>query len=1132
MVFSVMGWKRVHHLVIILIFLKHAVGHEGSFSQNVQLQENWPVHKRSSPRVIQSSVLEAPVTGSIPVEEVAPNMVLGKSLNASRSRFSLSRQYVKGGFSSSYEPMSRKQSAPSVSDSISSVLQLQGSSSPNTQNEVSQSADRQGSYSWSSLSPLDGSGLQGVSAQLASTPVRGGSSSGLSILSPSSSSQSTPDSLLKLSFSPLDVSGLPTGNQSPSNMFTASSQISSGLQLGTTSSLLSKPSSSSTRSSGSSRRVFTATYQGSSGPQLAGGVSQPVSTSGLLTQPPSAESQNSFGSSYVKLAASPLGFSQATSGQSSSRQYTLSSQSRVGTQLAASHQYVPGQGSSYGLSVQPQGTTSQYAPAFSLGAKLPMSSQYYQATLSGSLSPSKSSLGWQPSVTRTQGFQASSTVSQGSGASQSSSWFPSRLSSLSSAGGYISSTDSSSVQSQGTSSQNAPVPLGANVPVYSQAAPSRSSLVLSHLSQLHPSASRSQGFQTSGTVSLQSGSPSQGSKAPSKFSTLTSAAGPGQFVSSQEGSGRYSGLFSQSQRTSSQYSPGLSGSTKLAASPLGVSQSTSGPSSYSQYTSSSQSRAGTQLADSSHYAPVQTGSTSTDGSYLRLQGTSSQYTPLNAKVYSQVAPSGPLSPNQPSQWQTSSKRLQSFQTSGTVSLQSGSPSQGSKAPSKFSTRTSAAGPGQFVSTQEGSGRYSGLSSLSQSTSTLYSPRSPVYAKRGSSVLDVSSQSSSGLSSYRKYTSSSQSRVGTQLAGSSPYVPVQSVSTLTDGSSLRLQGTSTQYVPAPLDAKVPVYSQTAPSGSLSQSEPSQLHPSASRAQSFQTSGTVSLQSGSPSQGSKAPSKFSTLTSAAGPGQFVSSQEGSGRYSGLFSQSQRTSSQYSPGLSGSTKLAASPLGVSQSTSGPSSYSQYTSSSQSRAGTQLAGSSHHAPMQTGNAFSGGSSLQMQGTSSQYAPSPLDVKVPVYSKAPSGPSLSRSQPSQWQPSSKWSQGFQTSGTVTSQSSSPSQGSKAPSKFSTRTSAAGPGQFVSTQEGSGRYSGLSSLSQSTSTLYSPRSPVYAKRGSSVLDVSSQSSSGLSSYRKYTSSSQSRVGTQLAGSSPYVPVQSVSTLTDGSSLRLQGTSTQ
>ncbi|XP_016415115.1 endochitinase A-like isoform X2 [Sinocyclocheilus rhinocerous] len=455
------GWKRVH-LLVFLIFLKHALGHKGWISQNVQPQ-NWSVHKLFSPREVQSSLLEAPVTGSIPVEEVASNMFAGKKPNASRPLFSLSHLYVKGGFSSSYGSMSHTQSAPSVLNSISSLLQLQGSSSPNAQNVFNQSTSGPGSYSQSSQY---GSGLQRVSAQLSSTPVRGGSSSGLS--------------MSKLGLPPLDVSDPPTGDQSSSNMST-STQSSSGLQLGGTSSLLSAQSSSSTGSSSSSHRFFT-TYQGSSGSQLAGGSSQLVSASGLFTQSPSTESQDTPGSSYAKLAASPLDFSQSTTDQSSYSQYTPSSESRVGTQLAASHHPVPGQGIRYGSSVEPQDTTSQHAQTFSLGAKLPLSSQYYQATRSGSLSQSR--LSQEPSASRTQGFQA---VSQGSGTSQSSSWSPSRISSLSSAGGSISSTDGSSVQSQHASSQNALASLDAKVPLYSQAAPSSSPPSLSPPSQCSPS---------------------------------------------------------------------------------------------------------------------------------------------------------------------------------------------------------------------------------------------------------------------------------------------------------------------------------------------------------------------------------------------------------------------------------------------------------------------------------------------------------------------------------------------------------------------------------------------------------------------------------------------------------------------
>ncbi len=914
----------------------------GWSSQNVQLQQNLPVHKRLSLRQIQSSEFEAPVTRSIPVEVVAPNTVPRKSLNASKSKFSLSRNYVKGGFSSSYEPISHTQSAPSILDGTSSLLKLLGSSSPSAQNVV-----RQDSYSWS---PQDGSGLQGVSSPLPSTPERGGSPSALSVLSP------------------------------------------------------------------------------------------------------------------------------------------------VGSQLAASPQYVQGQGSGYGLPVQPPGATSQYAPALSLGAKK-MSSQYYQATRSGSLSPSQSSHEWQPSITKTQGFQASSkAVSRGSDKSQSIIWAPSRFSSL---------------QPQSTSSQNALAPFGAKGPVYGQAALSGFSLSLSQPSQLHLPASRSQSFQTSGAVASQSSSPSQGFKAPSRLFT---SASPGQFASTQEGSVRFSGLSIQSPSTSSQYSPESSRYTKLAASPLGVSQSTSGHGSYSQYTSSSQNRAGAQLVGSNHYAPVQTGSTSTDGSSLRLQGTSGQYTPLNAKAYSRAAPSGlSLSPSQSSQWQPSSRWSQGFQNSDKVALQSSSPSQGFKAPSRICTSAASLGP--FASTQEGSVRHSGLSIQSPSTSSQNSPESSRYTTLVASPLCFC-QSTSGHCSNSQYTTSSQNRGGIQLAGSSHYEPVQTRSTSTDGSSLRLQSTSGQYTP--LNAKV--YSRAAPSGpTIYPSQSSQWQPSSRWLKGFQTSGTVASKSSSPSRGFKAPSRFST--SAVRSGQLASTQKESGGYSGLFGLSQSASTRHSTGSPAYTKRGSSLLDVSsQSASGPSSYSQSTLSSQRRAGTQLAGSSPYVPVQSLSTFSDGSSL-LQGTSTQYLPAALDAKMPAYSQtAPSG-SLS-----QWQPSSRWSQGFQNSDTVASQLSSPSQGSKEPNKFSTLSSAASPGHF------SDKYSGLLSLSRGTSSQYSPGSSGSAKRGSS-LEFSSQSKSDPSSTGLYASSSQRMAGTRLADSSSYVPAQAGSTFT-GASLQFQGTSNQ
>ncbi|XP_052467864.1 serine-rich adhesin for platelets [Carassius gibelio] len=883
-----MEWKRVH-LLIFLSFLKPAFGYEGWVSQSVQPQSWSVVHKLSYPRNGQSSVSEAPVTGSIPVEEVASNMLAGKNPDASKSPLSPS-QYVKRGFSSSYGSMSHTQSAPNVLDRISSPLQLQGSSSLNAQKIFNKAASGEGSYSPSALSSKYGSGLQSVSAPLSSTPVRGEVFSG-------SSSRSN------LFFSPLDASGPLPGDQSSSNPST-SSQGSSGLKLGGTSSRLSTPSSSSTGSSSSYRHLSTSasTYQGSSEPQLAGGSSQRVSASGLLIHSPSTESQNTPGSFYAKPAASPIGFHQLTTGPSSYGQYTPSSVSRVGTQLAASH-YVPRQDSSSASSVQPQGTTSQHAPAFYFGAKQPVSSQYSKVTPSGYPSPSQSSPKWQPSTSRTQGFQ---TVS-GTGTSWSTSWPNNGFSSLSSTGG--------SVQSQPASSQKALASLDARVPEYSQTASSASSAP-SQTSQLDPFTSRwSQGFQTSGAVASHSSSPSQGSSTSKSF-TLTSAASPSQFASKQEGSGTYSGLSIQSPSTSSLHSPGSSEYAKLATSTPSVSLLTSGESSYSQYTSSSWSRAGTQLAGSSHHAPVQTGSLFTGGSSLQKQGTSLYAPPhLDVKMpmYSQVPSVPSRSLSQPIQWQPSSSLSKAFQTSGTVASQSNSQSQGPKAPTVFST--SARSSDQFASPQEGIGSYS---DLSKSALTLTSPESPTYIRRGSSVFDVSRKSSSGFSTHSMYTSSSQSRDGTQLADPIPSVPVQSVSTSTDGSYLQLPGTSSQYAPLPLSATVHVYSNSAPSGTSSKSQPSQWQTSARWPQGFQTSGAFPLQSGSSSQSLKAPSRFSTQAS---PGSSLTGSEASKKWqpsaspwSKRFQASGTAESQSSP-----TSVISSSYGYNQKVLGYSKSSQ---------------------------------------------------------------------------------------------------------------------------------------------------------------------------------------------------------------------
>ncbi|XP_067286106.1 uncharacterized protein zgc:111868 isoform X2 [Pseudorasbora parva] len=486
-----------------------------------------------------------------------------------------------------------------------------------------------------------------------------------------------------------------------------------------------------------------------------------------------------------------------------------------------------------------------------------------------------------------------------------------------------------------------------------------------------------------------------------------------------------SGLLPQSPSTASQKSPGSPTYAKRGSSLFVSRQATRDQGSYNVSPSSSSRGVGAQLAGSSRYVSMQTGNNFT-GSSLQLQGTASKYEPaaLVAKfpAYNQAVPSGSSSLNQTSQWQPSISRWsQGFQTSGTVASQGSS-----KSPSRFS----ASSPGHFSSPQAGSGRYSGLFSQSQSASSQYNHGSPAYTKRVSSLLDLSNQATRDQGSYM-HVSNSTLETGAPLA----------VSTFTDGSSLQLQGTTSKYESAALVAKVPVYNQTAPSGSSSPNRTSQWQPSISRwsqgfqtsgtvaSQGFQTSGTLTSQGSSESQGSKSPSSFSTLISAASPGQF-------------------------------------------------------------------------------------SFKVQGTTSKYEPV---AKLPASNQAAPSGSASLNRLSQRQPSiARWSQGIQTLGTTTSKSSSPSEGSKSPSSFSTLTSAAIPVQSSSTQAGSGRYSGLFSQSQSASSQYNPGSPAYTKRVSSLLDLSSQATRD----QGYVSMSSSTLGTgaPLAGS----------TFTDGSSLQLQG----
>ncbi|NP_001410464.1 uncharacterized protein LOC556628 precursor [Danio rerio] len=771
------GQIRVHLLLIILICWKHAVANRSLSSQKVQPQQNWFVKGSFGPQVVQSSVLEVPVTASIPSEEVV-SVLAGNSP------------------SSHSESMSLTQSAPSAL--VSSLV-------------LPQNLQTSGSYVLGSnrkyaFATSDGSKLQGASL-LAS--MGSGSSGGLTSQSQGSSSPSNTGSFLKFDFSPSWVpSRSSLDHEIPSTLCKISSAGSSSSSP--------KPDSPNVSSQSTS--------------------SQNTLMSSANTKP---------------AIASPMGLIQFTSGQDSSSKHTLSSQSRVDSKLAISNQYVPVQGIAYSSVVQPQGATIQYAKPSSVN--VPVSSE---VTLSGlPLSLSQSSLMWQP--TKIQGLQSSGkTALQGfltSGAMQSSSLTPSGFpgstssqsqgtsvhvaasplsvsqstSGLGSTIQYTSSSQglvdrllpassqsvpvqgiaySSVAQPQSTTGQSAQTssaklilskavqslsPLSINqlsrpqpfvtavskelqtsgttqgsfltpsvvgsistqsqgtpglyvptaleeVLVYSQAIPSESQ------SPLQPSTSLLSGFQSSSTGSQSV--TSQGSKPSTSFSTLASLGG----------------LTSQSQGTSNKYTPGSSVYVKLAASPL--SQSTSGLESSSQYISSSQGWVDSQLAASSQSAPVQ----GIAYSSVALPQSTSQNALTSSKVLlSSKAIKGvsPLYVNQPSRPQPFVTVSKGLQTSGTI--QSGSLTL----PSGFSGSTSP---------------------QPQGTSGVYTP---------TAVKEVLMYSQAAPSESLSILQPSTSLHSTVLQGSTVSQGFKTPST--DGTFIKLQETSSQYVPTALDVELPL-----------------------------------------------------------------------------------------------------------------------------------------------------------------------------------------------------------------------------------------------------------------------------------------------------------------------------------------
>uniref|UniRef100_A0A671QSA9 Uncharacterized protein n=1 Tax=Sinocyclocheilus anshuiensis TaxID=1608454 RepID=A0A671QSA9_9TELE len=595
---------------------------------------------------------------------------------------------------------------------------------------------------------------------------------------------------------------------------------------------------------------------------------------------------------------------------------------------------------------------------------------------------------------------------------------------------------------------------------------------------------------------------------------------------------------------------------KLDSLPLGVSgQSTNVQSSPNVSTSSTQSRSGTQLATSSHFIPVQGGSSSVRLS-LKPQGTLGPY-PISSPQSTSSQPTSALSSRK--QYNSASQGSGSqfgastgFASQGMSSSYSGSvQSQGTT--SQFAPGSLSSYPGlslsspqagpftvqgsrkQLTSTYTGSsGTQVGSSTLftlhgstayggsrqPQDTASPFTPSSPyesVYCKCVLSPQGVDRHSTSVRSSQKQFTSS----YGAQSGSSTPFTLQGSITF--DGSP-QPQGTASQFAPvSPSYLSVLSPSQGVASQSTIWGSPKQLTSTFAGSSDTQAGSSTPFILGSvQSQGTRnqfAPgsspyASVSLSSPEAGPSTTVQGSRkrftytytgssgtqtgstpftlhGSTAYGGS-RQTQDAESQYAPASSPYAGVSLSSPQAGQSTTVQSSRKWFTSTYTGSSGTQTGST----PFTLHGSTAYGGSRQTQDAASQFAHG-SSFPYATYQ----GHSVSQSQKSQrWQPSAaRWTPVIQTSDAAASQGSSSSQSS--PMQFSSLSSAGGSssrvsGPFVSAPGGSTSYGG-SFQSQSLSTKYTP--------GSQLLPyVPSVAGQGTSSASSEVLSSHSSVNNQNA----------------------------
>ncbi|XP_067292145.1 streptococcal hemagglutinin-like isoform X3 [Pseudorasbora parva] len=902
----------------------------------------------------------------------------------------------------------------------------------------------------------------------------------------------------------------------------------------------------------SSRKQFTSSY----GTQSGGALQPQGTTSQFATGSPSYPS--------VSLSSPQGATSQSATVQSSQKQFT----SRYGTHS--------------GGSLQPQGTTSQFAtgspsyPSVSLSSQQGTASQSATVQSSQKLSPSYSTqLGGslQPQGTRRQfatgspSSYPSVSIASPQGAARLSATVQSSQKQFTSSYGTQSG---GSIQPQGTTRQFA-TGSPSSYPSVSLSSPQGAARLSATVQSSRKQFTSSYGTQSGGSLQPQDTTRQFATGSPSY---------PSVSLSSQQGTASQSATVQSSQKLSPSYGTQLGGSLQpqgttrqfATGSPLSypsvslsspqgaTSQSATVQSSRKQFTSSYGTPSG-----SSKILTMQ-GSTAYGGS-LQPQGTRRQFATGSPSSYPSVSIASPQgTASQSATVQSSQKLSPSYSTQLGGSLQpqgttrqftTGSPSYPSVSLSspQGAARLSAtvqSSRKQFTSSY---GTQSGGSLQPQGTTSQFATGSPSYpsvsisSQQGASSQSATVQSSQKLSpSYGTQLGGSLQLQGTtrQFATGSPSYPSVSIASpqgaarlsatvqssrkqftssygTQSGGSLQPQGTTRQFATG---------SPSYPSVSLSSSQGAARLSATVQSSRKQFTSSYGTQSGGSLQPQGTKSQFTTGSSSSYPSVSISSQQGTTSQSATVQSSRKQfTSSYGTQSGGSLQ----PQGTtSQFATGSPSYPSVSLSSQQGA-ARLSATVQSSRKQFTSSYGtqSGGSLQPQGTTSQFA-----------TGSPSYPSVSISSP---QGAARLSATVQSSRKQFTSSYGTQSGGSLQPQGTTRQFATGspsyPSVSLSSQQGTASQSATVQSSQKLSPSYGTQlggslqpqgttrqfatgSPSYPSVSlSSPQGATSQSATVQSSRKQFTSS----YGTP-SGSSKILTMQGSTAY--GGSLQPQGTRRQ